>query len=489
LEVTVNVYLAHLPRGPRGAAVNERPQVGPQIKLQAPESWRIEAWRPEPEPQPAGPSPFPRGRERASASSRFRVTVPEDEPPTQAYWLSRERTRDQFDWDAQMPRNLPFAPPRLTAQVEVWLDGERVTVTQPVEYRFADKTIGELRRELKVAPPLTLAVRPALLVIPLESKNRAREVSVEVTHNARRSTSGTVSLIAPPGWRVETGGQPLAFTRQGERASRRFRVLPPPGAHGTFQLKAAAEAGGRQYASGYTAVAYPHIETHFVYTAAAAKAELFEVKVAPGLSVGSVMGSGDEVPEALAQLGVQVKLLGEADLSSGHLQAYDVIILGIRAYEVRDDLIATSERLLDYVARGGTLIVQYNKLEFERGNFAPFPVRMDGRLRVTDEAAPVKVLAPEHPLFNFPNKITEADWKGWVQERGLYFLSEWDARYQPLLSAPDEGGRELQGGELIAPLGKGYYLFTAYAWFRQLPAGVPGAYRLFANMISLPKRK
>ena len=484
LEVTTNVYLAQS----SFTAPDEAGKLPVRIKLVAPESWRVELLQPEAEPQPSTPSPFFRGRERATATSRFRVAVPADEPPSQPYWLRQERTRDQFDWDDRMPRNLPFAPPRLTAQVELSLDGERVTFTQPVEYRFADKTIGELRRELKVAPPLTVTVRPHLLVIPQESQDRTREVSVEVTHNARRATNSTVKLLVPQGWRVEADAQLLAFTRQGERTSRRFRVTPPPGTSGNFDLKAVAESDGREYASGYTAVAYPHIETRFVYHPAASKAELFDVKVAPGLNVGYVMGSGDDVPEALAQLGVNVKLLGEADLSSGDLQPYDVIILGIRAYEVREDVIANNKRLLDYVAGGGTLIVQYNKQEFTRGNFAPFPVKMDGGTRVTDEEAPVTVLVPDHPLFNYPNKITEADWKGWVQERGLYFLNEWDARYTPLLSAPDETGRQLKGGELMAQVGKGSYIFTAYAWFRQLPAGVPGAYRLFANLISLPKR-
>jgi hypothetical protein len=266
-------------------------------------------------------------------------------------------------------------------------------------------------------------------------------------------------------------------------------VTPAAGAQGAFDLKATVEADGKQFSSGYTAIAYPHIETHFVYRAAATKAELFDVKVAPGLKVGYIAGSGDDIPEALAQLGVNVKMLGEGEVISGDLSVYDTIILGIRVYEVRDDVIANNKRLLDYVAAGGTLIVQYNKTEFGRGNFAPYPVKMDGSLRVTDETAPVEVLASDNPVFNFPNKITAEDWKGWVQERGLYFLSEWDPRYTPLLSAPDEGGRKLAGGELIAKVGKGNYIFTAYAWFRQLPAGVPGAYRLFANLISLPKAK
>jgi hypothetical protein len=332
-------------------------------------------------------------------------------------------------------------------------------------------------------------VHPSLIVIPSESARRTRDISVDITHLARSASNATVKLIAPAGWRIESDQQPVAFTRPGERTSRLFHVTPAAGAQGAFDLKATVEADGKQFSSGYTAIAYPHIETHFVYRAAATKAELFDVRVAPGLKVGYIAGSGDDIPEALAQLGVNVKMLGEGEVISGDLSVYDTIILGIRVYEVRDDVIANNKRLLDYVAGGGTLIVQYNKTEFGRGNFAPYPVKMDGSLRVTDETAPVEVLASDNPVFNFPNKITAEDWKGWVQERGLYFLSEWDPRYTPLLSAPDEGGRKLAGGELIAKVGKGNYIFTAYAWFRQLPAGVPGAYRLFANLISLPKAK
>ena len=477
LDVTTNVYLT-------GSAAA---QANPQIKLAAPASWRVESSQAEAE-QPATQPQFRGGRERANASARFRVTVPVDEPPSQPYWLAKERTREQFDWDASMPRGMPFAPPRAAAQVEMTLDGERVTITQPVEYRYADKSIGEMRRDLKVAPPLTVSVHPRLLVIPKESKERTREVSVEIMHNAHSTTNGTVKLQVPAGWRVEGDSRPLNFTRQGERATRHFRVTPPSNASGNFDLKAVAETGGREYASGYTPIAYSHVETHFVYHPAVSRAESFDVKVAPGLKVGYVMGSGDDVPDALTQLGVNVKMLTEADLISGDLSVYDTIVLGIRVYEVRDDVVANNKRLLDYVSNGGTLIVQYNKIDLGR-RFMPYSSKMSLGLRVTDEDAPVTILAPDHPLFNFPNKITPDDWKGWVQERGLYFLDDLDPAYTPLLSSSDPGSQQLKGGEVIAQVGKGHYIFTAYAWFRQLPAGVPGAYRLFANMISLPKQK
>ena len=255
-------------------------------------------------------------------------------------------------------------------------------------------------------------------------------------------------------------------------------------------MRAVAEANGREYVNGYSVISYPHIEPHFIYRPATTKVEVFDVKVASNLKVGYVMGSGDDGPEALRQMGVDVKLIDATELASGDLSVYDTIVLGIRVYEVNEDVIANNKRLLDYVSNGGTLIVQYNKNEYAAGNFAPYPVKMTRGDRVTDENAPITVLVPDHPLFNFPNKITDDDWKGWSQERGLYFLSDWDARItRRCWPRPMTLGNPLKGGQLIAQYGKGNYIYTAYSWFRQFPAGVPGAYRLFANLVSLPKKK
>ncbi len=484
VDVRTNVYIGSGKRtGP-----DFRKKIEPSLQLMVPAGWRIEPG-PAEEEAPAGQLAFLRSREKPDLFSSFRVTAPRDEQPTQPYWLASPRTREQFDWNDKMPRNLPFAPPSVMAQVAITLNGERVVINQPVEYRFADKTFGEIRRGLKVAPALTLTVQPSLLVIPSGSKNRMREISIEITHNARRRTEGSVKLVVPQGWKIESDQRPLAFTGQNEKTARTFRVTPPAGANGTFELKAVAESAGATYSTGYSAISYPHIEKHLIYHPAVSKVEVFDVNVAENLKVGYIMGSGDDGTRALAQIGIDVKMIGPDELASGDLSGYDTIVLGIRVYEVNQDVIANNKRLLDYVAAGGTLIVQYNKTEFERGDFAPYPVKMGRGLRITDEYAPVKILLPDHPLFNFPNRITGDDWKGWVQERGLYFLNEWDSRYTALLEAPNESGALLKGGQLITQYGKGNYIFTGYSWFRQFPAGVPGAYRLFANLVSLPKKR
>jgi hypothetical protein len=199
------------------------------------------------------------------------------------------------------------------------------------------------------------------------------------------------------------------------------------------------------------------------------------------------MGSGDQVPEAIGQMGLDVKLLDEKDIGSGDLSKYDVIVVGVRASEVRDDFVAHNRKILNYVENGGTLIVQYQRPVYAQQNLTPFPATMGAR--VVDENAKVAILQPEHPIFNFPNKITDADFTGWVQERNAYNFNTFDEKYTPLLEAHDTGEPENKGGLVIASIGKGRYVYCSYSFFRQLPSGVSGAYRLFANLLSLPKAK
>jgi hypothetical protein len=260
-----------------------------------------------------------------------------------------------------------------------------------------------------------------------------------------------------------------------------------PGTAGDFAVQAVVRAGGREFRNGYLEVAYPHIETHYIYAPAASKVEVFDVR-SRVTSVGYVDGAGDRVAEALEQMGIAVTHLSDDDLASGDLSRFPAIVLGIRAYTARGVLASANPRLLDYVNRGGTLVVQYNRSnEVPNIQIGPFPFTMtsNNNFRVTREDAPMRILDPEHPAFNTPNRITERDFEGWVQERGTYFLSQWDARYTPLLSSNDPGDQPLNGGLVAGQYGKGTYVYTGYVFFRELPAGVPGAYRLFANLISI----
>jgi hypothetical protein len=242
-------------------------------------------------------------------------------------------------------------------------------------------------------------------------------------------------------------------------------------------------------------VAYPHMQTHRRYSPAAVSAKVVDLKVAP-VRVGYVMGTGDRVPEAIGLLGLPVTMLDERDLSTGDLSRFDTIVIGIRASQVRPDYVANNGRLLDFVRNGGTMIVQYQQQEFVRENLAPFPVKMESvvngqqrvsNVRVVDENAPVTMLVPEHVTMNYPNKIGASDWDNWVQERNLYSLTGLDPQYTAILSTADEGEPPVTGGLVYAKLGKGHYVYNSYSFFRQLPAGNPGAFRLFANLLSLPK--
>ncbi|MCY7375742.1 MAG: hypothetical protein LH472_07190 [Pyrinomonadaceae bacterium] len=227
-------------------------------------------------------------------------------------------------------------------------------------------------------------------------------------------------------------------------------------------------------------IAYPHIQTHRFYTETRAKVKVFDLKVAP-VKVGYIAGSGDGVAEAIRQMGLSVEMLNENDLTNSNLSKFDVIVVGTRAFQVRADLTANNQKLLDYVKNGGKLIVQYQRPEYE--NLLPFPAKLGAR--VVDENAQVTILDAQSPVFNFPNKITDADFAGWVQERNLYSFTTFDAGYKPLLESHDAGEAENKGGLVVANIGKGKYVYCSYAFFRQLPAGVPGSYRLFANLLSL----
>jgi hypothetical protein len=331
---------------------------------------------------------------------------------------------------------------------------------------------------------VSVAAEPAVAVIPAGDL-APRTVPVTLRSAASSPLTGTLRLRAPAGWDVQPAAVELTLPAGGA-VTRQFTVTPPPAAPAETVLRASFTTGGRDYDRGYAVIDYPHIRPHAIYRDATVRAASFPVRIAAGLRIGYIEGAGDDGAEALRQLGAHVDQLDAAALAEGDLSGYDAIVAGIRAYEVRTDLLAHNRRLLDYAERGGTFIVQYNKYELVDGGFMPYPASMSRpHGRVSDEAAPVTLLAPDHPLLAGPNRITSADFDGWVQERGLYYLAGFDPRYTPLLAMGDDGEPVLDGGLVAARVGSGWYVYTGLALFRQLPEAVPGAYRLLANLVSL----
>ncbi|MGH9845325.1 MAG: hypothetical protein ACREEM_41965 [Blastocatellia bacterium] len=315
-------------------------------------------------------------------------------------------------------------------------------------------------------------------------------VSARVANNVKGNAAGKVRLKLPQGWTATPAEAPFNFTHEGEIGNFSFRVTPASVAQGTdYKVQAVAEYAGREYSEGYQVIAHRDLEPRHLYAAATMNVRGVAVQVAPGLNVGYVMGVGDEVPQALEQIGVKVTMLGAQDLAMGSFDGFDAIIVGIRATAVRDDLKAYGKRLLDYAERGGNLIYQYQTQEFDAAPYGPYPYKLGPRAEeVSEEDSRVTILDPANPVFNWPNKITAADFQAWVEERGSKWMTTWDERYKPLLECHDRQQPPQKGGLMYAQFGKGTFTYAAYAFYRQLPAGVPGGYRLFANIISLKKQ-
>jgi LmbE family N-acetylglucosaminyl deacetylase len=439
-------------------------------------------------------------------SCTLAARVPASAPMTTSYFR-RLPDAARYAFDPDVPFGLPFRPTPFRVRLDLRVPGSEapvpIVVDRAVEHRYEDPVAGEKRMELHVVPRFAVDVHPAIVIFPIaRAASRgpraradaggpgAREIRVTVTHGARGAGSGEVALEVPPRWRVAPSSAPVHFVREDEARTVRFVVTPPEGvADGEYRLGAVVRAGDGRYDRGYQVIEYPHIRRRHLAVPAETRAKVFDLAVAPQVQVGYVMGVGDEVPRALEQIGARVVLLGPEDLAWGDLARFDAIVVGIRAYERRADLRAHNDRLLRYVEQGGTLIVQYQRPDWNEGQYGPYPVRI-GRERVTDEQAPVTVLVPEHPLFARPNRLGADTWQNWVQERGLYFLDAEgrDPRYVDLVSLEDpfESNRGVKTGALVeARYGKGRWIYVALGLWRQLPAGTTGAYRLLANLVSL----
>jgi hypothetical protein len=450
---------------------------------------------PEREPRPHLVAP---GQIRTD-SFDFRVS---DQSPSTPYYLRMPRIGDLYQWPQEgadqaqitggLPYGEPFEAPTFVGSAEVNAgESDSLGASRSAEavFRFNDQGQGEVRRPVIVVPRVDVKIDPATELWP--SSAAARRFTVTLIHGARDSTEGTVGLRLPRGWPA-VATQKFSFTQADERASFDFLVKAPATMKaGSTEVGAfARDSEDRVYDAGVFTVDYPHIRPRAFVKPATATVRIAPLTLPRLARVGYVRGAADQVPEALSSVGVPLVLLSPETLTRGNLSRFDAIVIGPRAYETDSSLVANNRRLLAYVRAGGLLIVQYQQHRFFTGQFAPYPMSVGGPQvshdRVTDEKAPVRILAKTHPITRLPNRLGPSDWSGWVQERGLYFARSWDGRYQAVLETHDPGESPLSGGLLIAPVGKGTYVYTGLSFFRQLPAGVPGAFRLFANLLALP---
>ena len=415
-------------------------------------------------------------RSGAVLSAAFTVTAPQEATLSRRYF-HRESIHESR-YRIRQPEYLHRAgrPPALAAAVDYSFGGQSIRASATVYRREANLPYGYEFRELKVAPALAVNVSPANLIVPLGSARNRVSLAVELLNNRSGEIRGEIVLELPDGWRAQPARQPFSFSQANARRNFTFSVSAPQLRAETYDIRAVARAEGREYREGYRAIRHRDYDIRYLYRDALTRIRGVDVKIAPRLKVGYVMGVGDEVPGGIEQMGAQVALLNSGDLAAGDLDAYGAIVIGTRAYAVRRDLIEYNRRLLDYARRGGNLIVLYQTQEFVPGKWAAFPADLPRRAEeVSEEDSPVKILAPDHPLFRQPNRIAAADFEGWAEQRGSKFFSSWDDAYIPLIETQDRGQEPQKGGWLTASYGEGHYTYFAYAVHRQLPYSVPGA--------------
>jgi LmbE family N-acetylglucosaminyl deacetylase len=417
--------------------------------------------------------------------ARFDLTAPQSGTFTRPYFTRPDIEQSYYDISDERYLNLPLAPYPLEAWAEFRYQGVPVSVGEVVQSSKRVTGIGEVLEPLVFGPSVSLSVSPRAGIVSLNSQ--AFKLLATVRSNIKGPGEGTVKLELPAGWTSRPASADFSTKADGDEQTFAFEVAPAGLAEKSYKLTAVAEVGGKEFREGYELTGYPGLRPYYLYRPAVLRTSGVDVKVAEGLHIGYIMGSGDDVPKSLESLGLQVNFLASNDVAAADLSKYNVILLGVRAYAAREELRTYNSRLLDYVKNGGVLIVQYNTPEFDH-NFGPYPYVMgQSPEEVTDETSKMDILDQKNPMFLWPNPITQRDFGGWVEERGSKFLKSWDPHYVPLLSTQDAGQEPQKGGLLYARYGKGVYIYNAYAFYRQLPEGVPGAFRLFANMVSLPK--
>jgi LmbE family N-acetylglucosaminyl deacetylase len=436
----------------------------------------------------SGPQETAKSARNRAITFKHRLTVPLEAPVTRPYFSRASVTESRYDVTDQTSMFRPAAPAPFVFWLRYRLAGSPQTnISTPITRREAQLPYGYVMRELAVVPAVAVNVSPRQAIVPLSMANKSVRVQVELLNNAPNGNKGQLALKLPAGWKSDPASIPFTFARAGEKSRHQFTVSVPSIENRDYTIDAIATVDGKEYKEGYDIIEHRDLETRYLYHDATARVRGIDVKIAPGLKVGYVMGVGDDVPSGIAQLGVQVQMLNEQDLASADLSGFNAIVTGTRAYAVRDDLRTYNQRLLDYAKNGGNLIVLYNTpAEFDPNAFAPFPAQLPRNAEeVSEEDSPVEILSPSRPEFTTPNKITKADFDNWVEQRGSKFFSEWDTAYTPMIETHDQGQPPQRGGWMTATYGKGHYTYFAYAFHRQLPYGVPGAYRLLANLLSL----
>ena len=438
-----------------------------QIVIEVPDGWK----------QPSSLNLRKALRPGESAVAEFTLSVPANAKLTRPYWHRDEPDKQNLHTiDDPAFSTLPFPSPPIHARASydaAASSGELNAVAgAKVNGKFA---------ALAVVPAFSVLMRHTSQVALVSSKS-AINSDVVVRCNLDQKISARVSLSVPSGWNVEPKLQNVNLDRAGEEKLVHFAVVPAAGETRAV-LKAEVQSDGQKFAEGFNVVTREDLDTFYFYHPAIQKVAMVSATLPPkSLKIGYIMGAGDDILPVLQQLGLDAREISPQELATGDLKQFDTIVLGIRAYDTRDDLRKHNQRLLDFANQGGTLVVQNNS-DSDAGDYAPYPAQAS-RERVSVEEAPVEILAPQDTIFSFPNKITRADFDGWIQERGVNFMSQWDDRYRPLLAAADPGEAPSKGGLLRASVGKGTYIYTGYAFFRQLPAGVPGAIRLYVNLLS-----
>ena len=440
--------------------------------------------------------------------ANFLVQVPADADLTRPYWHRDDPEVEAVNKVDEAYQTLPLPTNKLQVIVHFQIaeqrglhsllpdsiqghsiprhSAERGTgrIASKVEVQFAAKS-GEPRKlALAITPTFSVALEPGEQVLPL-SDGDATGVKVGVSSNLTGAPNGILRLDLPAGWRAEPEILKVNLPSRGDKQDFEFKVFPANLKEARAQIRAVLAAGGEKYTEGYTLVTREDLGSFYYFQPAIQRVSIVNVKLPKDLKVGYVMGAGDDIPTVLQQIGMNVSLIPADKLGAEDLSKYGTIVLGVRAYDTQKEVAANNQKLLDFVRNGGTLIVQNNNSvsDFNSGHFTPYPAELS-RARVSVEEAPVQILAPDNPVFHYPNEISQKDFDGWVQERGLYFMSSWDDHFTPLLSCHDPNEPDQKGGLLLAKYGKGTYIYTGYAFFRQLPAGVPGAVRLFVNLVS-----